>query len=326
MKNNPDRASWLHRLRSLPARRARLPVDQHHPARASPRVRSWFHSPAGRPGSGLGGGPPSPPRVRSTHCIGRRPPSNWRCAPAAPDGHADRNPGRVRWLDQLGLSTADADLRPPAPTYAAWQRLGRERIDPARFPLPCVAVLGSDARRPLRTRADWRATQDVLSRVNLGAGRSAAFPEAGPRRGRRAHRPRDGSGRTGDTVLWQRGDRRPGPSRLARTLPAVPRRRWRLPRPRPEGPWERGRRRRAARHRLAGGGFAAVVSVRRVGSGGRSREADRYYQRHPHGSLLRPGPAGSPRGGHRAAAAKASTVDGFARQRNRRVHRPARAA
>ncbi|MBL9190991.1 MAG: prolyl oligopeptidase family serine peptidase [Opitutaceae bacterium] len=288
-RTEPD---WLHRrLRFFAGQEARLPVDQHH-LLACIAPRPVLVSLAGRQAADpVWAVEASLAAARPVYALHRQ-------ETALQLALRTGGPGWTRteiqdvfdWLDgQLGRGTRMPDTPASAPTYAAWQRLSRERIDPARFPLPTVtAVLGSDARRPLRTRADWlEQRKTVLSRVGWVLGDLPPFPEAratAPVEAARAPAAATalgeratlsfGNGVTGDLV-------RPLGATAAQPVPAVI---WLPPGPRPEGPWGAGDDAGPPATWLEGG--FAVVSFDSVGSGGRSREADRYYQRHPHGSLL----------------------------------------
>ena len=291
---------WLHRrLRFFAGQEARLPVDQHHLlACIAPRpvLISLACRDAGDPAWAVEA---SLDAARAVYALHRRESALQSVVRAGGPVLTRAEIQEVLdWLDgALGRGSPVPSTPPSAPTYAAWKRFGREHIDPVRFPLPAItAVLGPDARRPLRTRADWLDQRNaVRSRVGWVLGDLPPFPEAtaatsiAPSRdpAPNAARTAASSSSTGDRMALPFGNGvtgdliRPHGATAAQPVPAVI---WLPPGPRPEGPWGAESDATPPATWLDGG--FAVLSFDQVGSGGRSHEADRYYQRHPHGSLL----------------------------------------
>ena len=202
------------------------------------------------------------------------------------------------WLDgRFDRGIAPSPSAPLYPTYADWQRLSGERIDPSRFPSASVtAVLGPMARRPLRSRTDWLEQRlGVLGRVGWVLGESPALgtspidpanveSEAEALTLHRTRVPPEsskstlgfGSGLHG--TLYQ-----PVGATAAQPVPAIL---WIPPVPLPLGylPGVRETDLTFFDSWIKAG--YAVFAFDPIGAGGRIEEVRRFYDRHPHWSLL----------------------------------------
>jgi len=204
----------------------------------------------------------------------------------------------IDWLDGrfdrgIGISSSE----PLYPTYADWQRLSGERIDPSRFPGASVtAVLGQTVRRPLRVRSDWLEQRPaVLGRVGWVLGESPAFgtslidpanveSEPDALTLHRTRLPPEGSksslGFGGDLqgTLYQ-----PVGATAAQPVPAIV---WIPPVPLPLGyiPGIRETDFTLFDAWIKAG--YAVFAFDPIGSGSRIEEVQRFYDRHPHWSLM----------------------------------------
>ncbi|MFO1452394.1 MAG: dienelactone hydrolase family protein [Opitutaceae bacterium] len=284
---------WLHpRLRFFSGQEQRLPVDQHYllaciapravllsSARCDPRDPLWAVEQSWR-------------SARSVYGLHQREDAlQLDTRGDDPEVHRADVDRFLDWLDgRFGRGAPTPAVEPSFPTYADWQRLSRERLDPARFPAPAItAVLGPDARRPLRSRADWLEQRNaVRGRVSWVLGEIAAYPESRPvvltsaLPLRVPTPPPDselirlafGSGVVGEL-------HRPVGATPAQPVPAVI---WLPPSPLPAGPWGAESRAPALESWLSGG--FAVLTFDPIGSGPRSDEMNRFYHRHPHGSLF----------------------------------------
>ena len=202
------------------------------------------------------------------------------------------------WLDgRFDRGIGPSPGAPLYPTYADWQRLSGERIDPSRFPGANVtAVLGPNARRPLRSRDDWLAQRSgILGRIGWVLGESPAL----------GTNPTDSANveSEADTLILKRTRVPPESSKItfgfgsnlhgtlyqpvgataAQPVPAIL---WIPPVPLPLGFLPGAREPDLALFDAWIKAGYAVFSFDPIGSGSRIEEIRRFYARHPHWSLL----------------------------------------
>jgi len=292
--------NWLHpRLRFFSGQESRLPIDQNLlVACIAPRaclLSSAFNDPR-----------ESVWAVEQTWRSARRVYGIFKQEVALQLHHrnhgSDTRPVDVEsfldWLDgrfERGIGPISSP--PVYPTYADWQRLSGERIDPSRFPGASVtAVLGPKARRPLRSRGDWLEQRSgVLGRVGWVFGESPAFgtspidpaiseSETEALTLRRNRVPPEctrltiGFGSALHGTLYQ-----PVGATAAQPVPAVI---WIPPVPLPLGYFPGTQNSDLTLFDAWIRAGYAVFAFDPIGSGGRIEEVRRFYDRHPHWSIL----------------------------------------
>ncbi len=294
---------WYHpRLRFFAGRENRMPVDQHELI-ACLAPRPCLLS------TGINDGVESVWAIEHTwrearrvyELFGRAGAIQLRYRPAGHETNADDIEGYVDWLDGVfGRGPAVAPSEPIYPTYADWQRLGGERINPLDFPRHAAGELLTLADgRPVKTLADWAAKKpDIRTRIGwvlgeplpAGPGRAGDYgsePDHWSAMLNRDYTPPDVQ-RTGINFgNYVAGElfrpKVPAGTAAPGKLPAII---WLQPHSVPFGyvPAQAGLGRRF-HFEWAQAGFA-VLAFDQIGQGRRVAEVQHFYDRHPHASLL----------------------------------------
>lgn len=206
---------------------------------------------------------------------------------------------QIDWLDgKFGRAPAPVMNQPIYPTYADWLRISGERVDPAKFPVVAPgSLLATASGRPITTLNQWeQKTAGIQAKLRwqlgepipMGPGRVMRYGTM--RKYRQVmywrHRvPEDvrkisfnfGQYLTGDFYLPADWD--PGQG----TLPALI---WMHPSSVPSGNLPAyGGFQRTMHFDWVRAGYA-VFAFDQIGNGDRLEEVIRFYNRHPHSSIL----------------------------------------
>jgi len=294
---------WMHpRLRFFAGRENRLPIDQHElvaclaprPCLLSTAINDcvesvWAIEQTWR-------------EARRAYALFRREDAlELRYRPGSHETRAEDIEGYLDWLDgKFGRAPAAATSQPIYPTYEDWVLLSGERIDPKRFPIAASSDLLSPADGPpIRTLADWEgrkaefrshltwALGEAIPASQGRAGDYGSEPEYWARMLRRDIVPRDVEKTCLNFGGYLAGDLyRPSPeARFSGKRPAIV---WLHPTSVPCG-YLPGYGAVGVDKRLyldwVRAGYA-VFAFDQIGTGRRVEEVQRFYNRHPHSSLL----------------------------------------
>ncbi|MFQ5930338.1 MAG: alpha/beta fold hydrolase [Acidobacteriota bacterium] len=291
---------WLHpRLRFFAGRENKLPIDQHELI-ACIAPRPFLLSTA------LNDPVESVWAIEQTYysakqvysLLGEADHLNLRYRSGAHETRAEDIEAYLDWLDtKFDRSNYRVNGEPIFPTYSDWLAVGKEKIEPTRFPEKGMDdLLITSAGRQIRTVDAWKEKkEDVRRRMEWGLGDAPAHGRSaggsyGSERNhmatmlRRFSFPEDLEKHSLNFGNYIAGDLYypAGADQSGRKMPAVV---WLHPISNSNG-YVPGYRRGEYPHiALARAGFA-VFAFDQIGNGSRLQEVKNFYRRHPHWSLL----------------------------------------